>query len=76
MFMHNAWFAGKKLLEYLPPSEMKQIRKKRSSDRVESSSLDGVAAAGDRKREGGERNPAKKKRLTSDSFMVGRCNTQ
>jgi hypothetical protein len=68
----------KNLAEYLPPSEMKQIRKKRSSVRAESSSPDGVTAAGDRKREGGDRkpegeesNPAKKRRLTSDSSMVG-----
>ena len=51
---------------------MKQIRKK-SSNRVESSSPDGVTAAGDRKHEGEvlESNPTKKRRLTSDSFMVG-----
>ena len=65
----------KKLAEYLPPSEMKQIQKKRSSDRVESSSPDGVAVAGDRKREGGESSPTKKRRLISDSFMVGSRNT-
>ncbi len=47
----------KNLAEYLPPSEMKQIRKKRSSVQAESSSPDGVTTAGDRKREGGDREP-------------------